>query len=106
MGPAIQDIWMMLSGNKQEKQLQLSVLLDGYQEEYEFDGKELALIEPLRSMRIINYVSWINKRWSDSTFPRNFPWFTTDQHWKEFLQSLKQQILAIDDSPLALQPSY
>ena len=106
MGPAIQDIWMMLSGNKQEKQLQLSMLLDGYQEEYEFDGKELALIEPLRSMRIINYVSWINKRWSDPTFPRNFPWFTTDQQWQEFLQSLEQQILAIDDSPLTLQPSY
>ena len=106
MGPAIQDLWMLLSGNRQEKQLQLSMLLEGYQEEYEFDSQELALIEPLRSMRIINYVNWINKRWSDPAFPMNFPWFTTDQYWQELLQSLQQQITALKEAPLSLQPSY
>ena len=106
MGPAVQDIWMLLSGDRQEKQLQLSMLLDGYQEEYEFDAQQLALIEPLRSMRMINYVNWINKRWSDPAFPKNFPWFTTDQYWKELLQSLKKQIITVEEAPLTLQPCY
>ncbi len=106
MGPAVQDMWMLLHGDRQEKQLQLSMLLDGYQEEYEFDAQQLTLIEPLRSMRIINYVNWINKRWSDPAFPKNFPWFTTDQYWKELLQSIKQQILALEEAPLTLQPCY
>ena len=106
MGPAIQDIWMLLSGDKQEKQLQLSMLLEGYQEEYEFDDAQLALIEPLRTMRIIHYVNWINKRWSDPAFPRNFPWFTTDQYWKELLQSLKLQIQLLQQAPLSMQPNY
>ncbi|MCG6200727.1 serine/threonine protein kinase [Psychromonas antarctica] len=106
MGPAIQDIWMLLSGSRVEKQLQLSILLDGYQEEYDFDLKELHLIESLRSMRMINYVGWINKRWADPAFPMNFPWFTTDQYWKELLQSLQQQTSAIKEAPLSLQPSY
>ena len=106
MGPAVQDLWMLLSGDKREKQLQLSMLLDGYQEEYEFDTQQLALIEPLRSMRIINYVNWINKRWSDPAFPKNFPWFATDQYWKELLQSLQQQITIIKEAPLTLQPCY
>ena len=106
MGPAVQDLWMLLNGDRQEKQLQLSILLEGYQEEYEFEAQQLALIEPLRSMRIINYVNWINKRWSDPAFPKNFPWFTTDQYWKELLQSLQQQIITLEEAPLALQPCY
>ena len=44
-------------------------------------------------MRIIHYVSWINKRWTDPAFPLNFPWFSTDQYWQELLQSLQQQII-------------
>ena len=106
MGPAVQDLWMLLNGDKANKQLQLSMLLEGYQEEYDFNSKELALIEPLRSMRMINYVNWINKRWEDPAFPMNFPWFTSDQYWKELLQSLNQQITAMDDNPLSLQPNY
>lgn len=106
MGPAIQDMWMLLSGNRQEKQLQLAALVEGYEEEYAFDHQELTLIEPLRSMRIINYVNWINKRWSDPAFPVNFPWFTTDQYWKELLQSLQQQIIANKEAALSLQPNY
>ena len=106
MGPAVQDLWMLISGDKQEKQLQLSMLLDGYQEEYEFDQQELALIEPLRTMRIINYVYWINKRWADPAFPKNFPWFISDDYWKELLQALQQQIVALEEVPLTLQPCY
>ena len=106
MGPAVQDLWMLLSGDRQEKQLRLSMLLDGYQEEYEFDPQQLSLIEPLRSMRIINYVNWISKRWSDPAFPRSFPWFTSEQYWKELLQSLQQQMTALEEAPLTLQPNY
>lgn len=106
MGPAIQDIWMLLSGDRQEKQLQLSMLLEGYEEEYPFAQQELALIEPLRTMRIINYVSWINKRWSDPAFKLNFPWFITDQYWQELLQSLQQQITTLKEPALSLQPNY
>ncbi|MFT6984756.1 MAG: Ser/Thr protein kinase RdoA (MazF antagonist) [Psychromonas sp.] len=106
MGPAIQDLWMLLNGSRQEKQLQLSMLLEGYEEEYSFDSQELSLIEPLRSMRMVNYVHWLNKRWTDPAFPMNFPWFTTDQYWKELLQSLQQQITAMKEQPLSLQPNY
>ncbi len=106
MGPAVQDLWMLLSGDRQEKQLRLSMLLDGYQEEYEFDPQQLSLIEPLRSMRIINYVNWISKRWSDPAFPKSFPWFTSEQYWKELLQSLQQQLAALEEAPLTLQPNY
>jgi len=105
-GPAIQDLWMLLTGTRQEKQLQMSMLLEGYEEEFEFDNQQLALIEPLRTMRIINYVSWINKRWLDPAFPMNFPWFTTDQYWQELLQSLQQQIINLEEAPLLLQPEY
>lgn len=106
MGPAIQDIWMLLHGDKNEQQLQMSMILEGYQEEYEFNNAQFACIEILRTMRIINYVSWINKRWSDPAFSRNFPWFITDQYWKELLQSLQQQLVLLDEAPFALQPQY
>lgn len=106
MGPAIQDLWMLLSGNQQEQQLQLSTLLEGYEQEFEFNTQQLSLIEPLRSMRIIHYVNWINKRWSDPAFPLNFPWFITDQYWKELLQSLQQQIINMQVAPISTQPNY
>lgn len=106
MGPAVQDLWMLLSGNQQEQQLQLSTLLEGYEQEFEFQTEQLKLIEPLRSMRIIHYVSWISKRWSDPAFPLNFPWFTTDQYWKELLQSLQQQTINMQVAPLSTQPNY
>jgi len=106
MGSAVQDIWMLLNGDKADQQLQLSMILEGYQEKYDFDTRQLNEIESLRTMRIINYVNWINSRWSDPAFSRNFPWFTTDQYWKELLQSLQQQLVLLDEAPLILQPQY
>ena len=106
MGPAVQDIWMLLNGDRADQQLQLSMILEGYQEEHDFDMSQLSEIETLRTMRIINYVNWINNRWSDPAFSRNFPWFTTDQYWKELLQSLQQQLMLLDQAPLTLQPQY
>lgn len=106
MGPAIQDIWMLLHGDREDQQLQLAMILEGYQEEYDFDNKQLLQIQALRTMRIINYVNWINSRWTDPAFSRNFTWFTTDQYWKELLQSLQLQLTLLDEEPLALQPQY
>lgn len=101
-GPAIQDLWMFLSGTRQEKQLQLNLLLDGYQEQFEFNTNELSLIEALRSLRIINYVAWIAFRWYDQAFRLAFPWFTTDQYWKDLLKSLTQQIINMKGPELSI----
>ena len=105
-GPAVQDIWMFLNGTLQDQQLQLSMLLDGYQEEFEFNVEELALIEALRSLRIVNYVIWIDSRWSEPAFQRAFPWFATDQYWKDLLQSLQQQMIKMDAPALSLNPNF
>lgn len=105
-GPAVQDLWMFLSGTEQDQRLQLSMLLDGYQEEFEFDLKELVLIDALRSLRIINYVIWIDLRWSDPAFKSAFPWFTTDQYWKDLLQSLQQQIIKMNAPALSIYPGF
>ena len=106
IGPAIQDLWMFLNGTEQEKRLQLNMLLDGYQEENDFNIAELSLIEALRSLRIINYVIWIAFRWYDPAFQQAFPWFTTDQYWKDLLQSLQQQILVMDAPALSITPDF
>ncbi|MFM1980204.1 MAG: hypothetical protein RLZ68_1469, partial [Pseudomonadota bacterium] len=75
MGPAVQDFWMLLSGDRQQRTRQLGALVDGYEQFREFDRAELALIEPLRTLRLIHYSAWLARRWSDPTFPVNFPWF-------------------------------
>lgn len=96
-GPAIQDIWMLLSGDKLQMQLQLDYILEGYTEFYDFDLKEIHLIEPLRTLRLIHYSAWLAKRWEDPTFPQNFPWFNTPRYWEEQLQDLNGQVLLLQD---------
>ena len=64
---------MMLSGERHEQQLQLDTLLAGYEEFMEFDQRELALIEPLRAMRIVHYMAWLARRWEDPAFPATSP---------------------------------
>lgn len=104
-GPAVQDLWMMLSGDRAAQSLQLEVLLEGYNEFCDFDTKELQLIEPLRAMRMVNYMYWLAKRWSDPAFPHNFPWFNTPQYWEQQVLALKEQIAQLQEPPLAL-PSF
>jgi Ser/Thr protein kinase RdoA (MazF antagonist) len=101
-GPAVQDIWMMLSGSRQEQLVQLDSLLAGYEMVREFDNPELALIEPLRSMRIINYMAWLASRWSDPAFPVNFPWFNTEGYWQQQIAVLREQLEALAAPPLSL----
>lgn len=96
MGPAVQDIWMMLSGSKSDMKLQLKHILDGYYEFHDFDLRELHLIEALRTLRIIYYAGWLAKRWEDPAFPLNFPWFNTPKYWEHQLNSLREQVVLLN----------
>lgn len=103
-GPAIQDLWMLLSGERAEQQKQLNEILEGYEEFCEFNYAEIQLIESLRSMRIIHYAAWLAKRWDDPAFPKAFPWFNTEAFWGEHILQLKEQLAALQEPPLQLFP--
>jgi Ser/Thr protein kinase RdoA (MazF antagonist) len=99
-GPAVQDLWMLLSGNRAERQKQLGAVLDGYEQFRDFDRRELALIEPLRTLRMIHHSAWIARRWKDPAFPIAFPWFESPAYWTEQATRLRDQIEAMDEAPL------
>ncbi len=92
MGPAVQDLWMLLSGDRKQRSGQLSMLLEGYEQVRDFDRRELALIEPLRTLRLVHYSAWLARRWGDPIFPINFPWFGTPDYWRGQVQMLEEQI--------------
>jgi len=102
MAPAVQDFWMMLSGDRQRKTAQLDVLLEGYGEFYDFDPSELRLIEVLRSLRMLHYSAWLARRWDDPAFPRAFPWFNTVRYWGEHILELREQLAVLAEPPLEL----
>ncbi|GAA6171458.1 serine/threonine protein kinase [Colwellia sp. KU-HH00111] len=104
-GPAIQDLWMMLSGDRQQQLLQIDTLLMGYEEFFSFEPTQLVLIESLRTMRVVNYMAWLCKRWQDPAFPRNFPWFNTEKYWEQQILMLKEQMSALQQPPLSLLPA-
>ena len=106
MGPAVQDLWMMISGDRIQQHIQLETLVEAYEEFSSFDSNQLALIEPLRAMRIVHYMAWLANRWSDPAFPRAFPWFASDKYWEQQILSLKEQVSALDEPPLKLSPIY
>ena len=99
-GPAMQDLWMLLSGARDEQEHQLAELLEGYTQFCEFDAAELALIEPLRTLRIVHYAGWLARRWDDPAFPRAFPWFAGPRYWEEQVLSLREQLAAMQEPPL------
>ncbi len=101
-GPAVQDLWLFLSGDVGERAGQLTELLEGYAQFREFDYRELRLIEPLRTLRIIHHTAWIARRWEDPAFPKAFPWFETNKYWEEHVLALKEQLAALDEQPLAV----
>lgn len=101
-GPAIQDIWMMLSGDRQQQTLQLDTIIEGYEMFRPFNHEEFAIIEPLRARRMLMYMTWLAKRWSDPAFPRNFSWFNTDKYWEQQVLALKEQLSAIQQPLLKL----
>ncbi|WP_374322233.1 serine/threonine protein kinase [Aquipseudomonas alcaligenes] len=102
MGPAVQDLWMMLAGDRQERLGQLSELVDGYNEFHEFDARELPLIEGLRALRLMHHSAWIARRWDDPAFPLAFPWFANDRYWGDQILALREQLAALDEEPLRL----
>ena len=102
MGPAIQDLWMLLSGDREAMQLQLREVLTGYEAFREFDPRELHLLEALRTLRLIHHAAWIARRWEDPAFPAAFPWFNTQHYWQERILELREQIALMDEAPLVV----
>lgn len=100
MGPAVQDLWMFLSGDREEQTPQLAALLDGYGEFRRFDARELHLIEALRSLRIMHYAAWVARRWEDPAFRTAFPWFDTPRYWDEHILTLREQAALTQEPPL------
>lgn len=103
-GPAVQDLWMLLSGERAAMQRQLAALLAGYRLFRDFHPRELALVEALRTLRLIHYCAWIARRWDDPAFPAAFPWFGTQRYWEERIAELREQLAAMQQDPLALEP--
>lgn len=99
-GPAVQDLWMLLSGDRSQRQRQLGGLLDGYEQLRDFDRNELALIEPLRTLRLVHYSAWLARRWDDPAFPINFPWFGSSDYWRGQVQMLEEQMEAMEEPAL------
>lgn len=100
MAPAVQDLWMMLSGDRPRRIAQLEALLEGYNEFCAFDPRELRLIETLRTLRMLHYSAWLANRWEDPVFPSTFPWFNTVRYWGEQILELREQLAALAEPPL------
>jgi Ser/Thr protein kinase RdoA (MazF antagonist) len=100
MGPAVQDLWMLLSGDRAAMTRQLSDVMAGYEDFHDFDPRELHLVEALRTLRLIHYAAWIARRWDDPAFPAAFPWFNTPRYWQDRILELREQIAAMDEPPL------
>jgi len=105
-GPAVQDLWMLLSGDRTEKLAQLDIVLEAYQEFCDFDHSQLKLIEPLRGLRMVYYMAWLAKRWQDPAFPIAFPWFNDPKYWESQVLGFKEQIAALSEPSLSLTPQW
>jgi Ser/Thr protein kinase RdoA (MazF antagonist) len=100
MGPAVQDLWMLLSGDRPDMVRQLSDVLAGYEDFCEFDPRQLYLVEGLRTLRLIHYSAWLAMRWDDPAFPAAFPWFNTQHYWQDRILELREQVALMDEPPL------
>ena len=99
-GPAVQDLWMFLSGDREEQTPQLAAILEGYQEFRRFDARELHLVEALRSLRLLHYSAWLARRWDDPAFKQAFPWFNSRRYWDEQILTLREQVALMQEPPL------
>ena len=102
LAPAIQDLWMLLSGDRQEQSAQMTQLVKGYSEFHHFNVRELALIEVFRTLRIMHHSAWIARRWYDPAFPHAFSWFGSTRYWSEHILVLREQFAALDEPQLTL----
>ena len=103
-GPAVQDLWMFLSGDKDEQRPQLDAILSGYSEFRRFDARELNLVEALRSLRIMHYAAWLARRWDDPAFKQAFPWFDSHRYWEDHVLALREQLSLMQEEPLEWRP--
>jgi len=101
MAPAVQDFWMLVSGDRHAMGSQLGKLLKGYEDFVEFDDRELHLVEALRTLRLMHYSAWLARRWDDPAFPIAFPWFNTARYWQDRVLELREQVAAMQEPPLA-----
>lgn len=99
-GPAVQDLWMLISGEPGEQARQMDALLSGYTLFQAFDHRQLALVEPLRALRMLHYAGWLARRWSDPAFPAAFPWAESPHYWEEHVTDLRHQLTLLDAPPL------
>ena len=100
MGPAIQDLWMLLSGERADMVRQFTDVLAGYEDFFDFNESELHLVEALRTLRLIHYSAWLAQRWEDPAFKQAFPWFNTQRYWQDRILELREQIALMDEPPL------
>ena len=103
MGPAIQDLWMLLSGDAEEMGRQFGQVLAGYEVFRDFDDRELQLVEALRTLRLMHHSAWLARRWNDPAFPAAFPWFATNRYWEERILELREQIAVMQESALVIR---
>ena len=101
-GPAVQDLWMLLAGERDEMTAQLCDLLEGYHDFTSFDHRQLQLIEPLRCLRMMHYAAWLARRWQDPAFPQAFPWFNTMQYWEQHILELREQLAKMQEPALVV----
>ena len=101
-GPAIQDLWMFLSGDRAQRELQLAKLIAGYEEFNDFDPREIKWIEALRTARMVYYSAWLARRWHDPAFPAAFPWFGQERYWADQILALREQLALLEEDPLRL----
>ncbi len=100
MAPAVQDIWMLLSGDRQRQLAQLAEVLEGYSQFCDFDPRQLRWAEALRALRLLHFSAWLARRWEDPAFPRAFPWFNTPRYWGEHILELREQLAVMGEEPL------
>jgi Ser/Thr protein kinase RdoA (MazF antagonist) len=100
MAPAVQDLWMLVSGDRHSMGRQLGRLLAGYEDFAEFDDRELHLLEALRTLRLVHYSAWLARRWDDPAFPIAFPWFNTPRYWQDRILELREQVAALQEPPI------
>ena len=99
-GPAMQDLWMLLSGERGDMVRQMGDILCGYEDFCDFDPRQLYLVEALRTLRLMHYAAWLARRWDDPAFPAAFPWFNTQRYWQDRILELREQIALMDEAPL------
>lgn len=91
-GPAVQDLWLLLPGHLRECPEELNLILEGYGEFAEFDRFELALIEPLRFLRMVHFLRWQARQRLDSGFFKTFPDWGSRTFWVKETEDLRDQL--------------